>query len=53
MTRAIDGGRGVPGPLVFDQPGRRITWPLSVMVLPGAPDAGRPAGTIDRRGLPW
>ncbi|HEV8637532.1 MAG TPA: GNAT family N-acetyltransferase [Chloroflexota bacterium] len=47
------GWRGFPGPLVFEQPGRRITWPLSVMVLPWAPGTEWPRGTIDLRGLPW
>jgi GNAT superfamily N-acetyltransferase len=47
------GWRAVPGPLVFEQPGRRITWPLSVMVLPCAADAAWPSGAIDLRGAPW
>ena len=42
----------VPGPLVFDQPGGKVTFPDLTMVLPFA---GRvwPQGTIDLRGLPW
>ena len=42
----------VPGPLVFDQPGGKVTFPDLTMVLPFA---GRkwPPGTIDLRGLPW
>lgn len=47
------GWRHVPGPLVFEQPGRRVTWPLSVMVLPCASGAEWPLGMIDLRGLPW
>ena len=42
----------VPGPLMFDQPGGKATFPELTMVLPFA---GRkwPPGTIDLRGLPW
>ena len=42
----------VPGPLVFDQPGGKATFPELTMVLPFA---GRkwPPGPIDLRGLPW
>jgi hypothetical protein len=47
------GWRAVPGPLVFEQPGRQITWPLSVMVWPCRPGREWPAGTIDLCGLPW
>jgi hypothetical protein len=47
------GWRTVPGPLAFEQPGQRLTWPLRVMVLPCAPGAEWPRGTIDLRGLPW
>jgi GNAT superfamily N-acetyltransferase len=45
--------RRVTGPLVFEQPGRRVTWPLSVMVLRCAASAEWPPGTIDLCGLPW
>ena len=46
------GWQAVPGPLVFDQPGGKITFPDVTMVLPLA---GRewPPGTIDLCGLPW
>jgi GNAT superfamily N-acetyltransferase len=42
----------VPGPLVFDQPWGKVTFPELTMVLAFA---GRewPQGTIDLRGLPW
>jgi GNAT superfamily N-acetyltransferase len=43
----------VPGPLVFEQPARQLTWTLSVMVLPCAAGAEWPRGTIDLCGLPW
>jgi len=41
-----------PGPLVFDQPGGKVTWHELTMVLPFG---GRewPPGPIDLRGLPW
>jgi GNAT superfamily N-acetyltransferase len=42
----------VPGPLVFDQPGGKTTFPDLTMVLPFAGRAW-PQGTIDLRGLPW
>lgn len=45
--------RRVHGPAVFEQPGQRVTWPLSVMVLPCEAGAEWPPGTIDLRGLPW
>jgi GNAT superfamily N-acetyltransferase len=46
------GWRPVTGPVVFDQPGRRVRWELLCMVLP----CGRtdwPPGEIDLCGLPW
>ena len=42
----------VPGPLVFDQPGGKVTFPDLTMVLPFATRIW-PQGTIDLRGLPW
>jgi GNAT superfamily N-acetyltransferase len=46
------GWQAVPGPLVFDQPGGKITWNEPVMVLPVL-KTDWPAGTIDLCGLPW
>jgi ribosomal protein S18 acetylase RimI-like enzyme len=42
----------VPGPLVFDQPGGKVTWHELTMVLPFG-EREWPPGTIDLRGLPW
>jgi GNAT superfamily N-acetyltransferase len=46
------GWRPVAGPVVFDQPGGRVTWGMTCLVLPCGP-ADWPAGEIDLCGLPW
>jgi hypothetical protein len=46
------GWQVVNGPLVFEQPGVRLMWPLSVMILP-CRGTEWPDGVIDLRGLPW
>jgi len=44
--------QAVPGPLMFDQPGGKVTFNETVMVLPATKTAW-PAGIIDLCGLPW
>jgi aminoglycoside 2'-N-acetyltransferase I len=42
----------VEGPLTFDQPGGKVTYPDVTMVLPCG-ESEWPEGTIDLCGLPW
>ncbi len=49
---ARQGWQAVPGPLRFDQPGGKVTFDETVMVLPSRKTAW-PAGIIDLCGLPW
>jgi len=46
------GWQVVEGPLTFDQPGGKATWPAVAMVLPCGEKAW-PTGTIDLCGRPW
>ena len=46
------GWKPVTGPLVFDQPSGKITWPLTTMILPCS-QSEWPEGVVDLRGLPW
>jgi len=46
------GWQVVEGPLTFDQPGGKATWPAVAMVLPCG-EKGWPEGMIDLCGKPW
>jgi aminoglycoside 2'-N-acetyltransferase I len=46
------GWQTAPGPLVFDQPGGKVVFEETVMILP-ARESAWPVGTIDLCGLPW
>jgi aminoglycoside 2'-N-acetyltransferase I len=46
------GWQTIEGPVIFDQPGGKVTSPLLVMVLPFH-DKPWPIGKVDLQGLPW